>query len=500
MRQSDARLDTIDADEIDLTQLFQKIWSGRGIIAAVSLAFFLIVGIFFGLRFLSFTGHNTHEIQLRFTFNGTEKGQYPNKTQFRLSDIVSSQTLHIIYEKYNLKGSGLAQTDFINNISIRPAAINRAFIDAKYKSRLGGKGLSQTEIAELENAYQLELAAASHRAAILTYTSYQHSVIADALIEKILFDIPAIWSRLAINEHGVLDLPVISVNAMHINTLKDEEYAIGTARIRDNILLLTASLDLLGSNERIALVRDPQSGLTVQDLNTQLQTFKNYRLEPLNTLITSQQAYRNQTTVKIFLESKLQSFQDQLDKTLQKASIYNTAFKEHSKSSINLGAGLRSPTATTEIGDTFFAHLLKLGDEVSASKYRQELTAEYIRLKLKAEDIKIEITLLNRQLRGIKKPIKKSTTIIIDEIYEKTIAEFLALSHSYSQLMTLARIHALSNNGSLFEALNNKASITSFNKIQLKRVITTAIVALIIGAMMGIFIALLRKTNPQQPH
>ena len=63
--------------------------------------------------------------------------------------------------------------------------------------------------------------------------------------------------------------------------------------------------------------------------------------------------------------------------------------------------------------------------------------------------------------------------------------------------MELSRKHALSNNGSLFEALDSEANVESFNSVQLKRVIIMTTIALIIGAMIGVFISLLRKTKSQ---
>ena len=486
-------------DEIDLRQLFLNIWSGRGLIVGVALAFFLLVGIFFGFRFLSFAGHNSLEIQLRFTFNGAEKGLYPNKTKFQLSDIISNQVLNSVYDKFKLEESGLSQSDFISNISIRPAAINREFIDAKYKSSLESKKISQAEIEGLEQAYKLELNTASHRSAILGYTSTHQDVLSSPLIEKILFSIPDIWSDLAINQHGILDLPVISISAINISELKNEEYAIGTALIGDNIKLLQDSLDVLEKNERVALVRDPTSGLTIKDLNHQLKTFKSYRLEPLDTLITTQQAYRDLPTVKIYLSSKLQTLEDTLNQTLKKADIYKIAYTEHTQSSNNLKTGFKSNSAAkTELGDAFIGQLLKLGDEVSESKYRQELTAKQIELKLEAEDLKTEITLIKRQLTGIKRTTNTPTDNTIAARYQKTVTNFSNLTNNYDQLMTLIRTHALSNNGSLFETLNSETKITSFNKVQLKRVIIVSIIAIIIGGMIGIFITLIRSSKSKE--
>jgi hypothetical protein len=497
INKEDASHESFENDEINLSQLFFTIWSGRGLIAGISLALFLLVGIYFGTKFLGFAGQSSHDIQLRFTFNGSEKGIYPNKTKFQLSDIISNQTLNIVYKKYKLADSGLSQADFISHISIRPAAINREFIDAKYKTRLGSKGLSQTEIEKLEKAYKSELDTASYRSAILSYADYSKSTIPNQLIEKFLFAIPTTWSTLAINEHGVLDLPVISASAMNLAELKDEEFIIGTALIRDNIKLLASSLLALEKNERIALVREPKSGLTIKDLSNQLQTFKSYRLEPLASLITTKQAYKDLATVKIFLQSKLQSNEDTLNNTLQKAAIYKAAYDEHALLSKNMDAKLQAPTSTkTEIGDSFFGQLLKLGDEASESKYRQELTAKQINLKLQAEDIKAEIIIIKRQLAGLKnKSQQKTENTPIADTYLKTINSFEKLTRNYSLLLELSRKHALSNNGSLFNILNSSANITRFDKIQLKRVITMAIVALIVGGMIGVFITLVLRSR-----
>jgi len=490
--------ESIDNDEIDLGQLFHTIWAGRGLIAGIALALCLLVCIYFGMRFLGFTGHSLQDIQLRFTFNGAEKGLYPNKTRFQLSDVISNQTLNVVYEKFKLSDSGLSQTDFVENISIQPAAVNRKFIDAKYKDRLNSKGLTQTEIEKLETAYKLELDTASRRSAILSYTSYKQDVIPEQLIEKILFDIPSTWSRLAINEHGVLDLPVMSVSTISIAELKDEEYTIGSALILDSIVRLTESLEILEKNKRIALVRDPQTGLTIKDLKHQLQTFNNYRLEPLNTLISTKNAYRDLSSVRIFLESKSQSLQDELDKTVQKAAIYQAAYAEHTISSKNLDASLQSPAGTnTEIGDAFIGQVLKLGNEVSESKYRQKLTEEQINLKLRAEDIIAEITLLERQLASLSKTNNDPESVSVADLYNKTVDNFSGLTDSYNTLMELARAHALSNNGALVEILNSNAVVTAFDKIQLKRVIKIAIIALILGAMIGCFIVLMLKVNKQ---
>ena len=483
-------------DEIDLKQLFLSIWSGRGLIAGVALALCLLVGIFFGIRFLSFAGYSSHDIQLRFTFPGAEKGLYPNKSKFQLSDIISNQVLNSVYDKYKLQSSDLTPSDFINNITIRPAAINREFIDAKYKSRLSSKKISQAEIEGLEAAYKLELNTASHRSAILSYSSTNQDVLSKQIIERILFDIPVIWSELAIKQHGVLDLPVISTNAIEISELKNEEYAIGTALIHDSIKLLQNSLEELQSNQRIALVRDPASGMTIKDLRNQLKTFQSYRLEPLDTLITSQQAYRDLSTVKIYLKSKLQTLEDDLDKTLKKANIYKTAYSEHTQSSNNLRTGFKPSSGTnTELGDAFIGQLLKLGDEASESKYRQQLTSEQIKLKLEAEDLKTEITILKRQLSGINKTSNTSSDNSIPARYKKVITEFSSLTNSYNQLINLIRAHTLSNTGSLFETLNSETEITDFNKIQLKRVIIATVAALFIGAMIGVFITLLRNSK-----
>ncbi len=488
-------------DEIEIGQLINTIWSGRGLILGVALGFLLLVGIFFGSRFLISSEHRTQDIQISFPFSGAEKGEYPNGTGFQLSDIISSQVLSVVHEKQKLSEMGISLEGFTNNISIRPAAIDREFIDKKYKTRLSTEDLSQAEIEELESGYKAELTIANHRAALLSYSYGSRDLISSQQIGQILFDIPETWASITVNEHGVLTPPVIDIRALSsAEELRNVDFLIGITLMKgDTKAMLTAS-NLVVGNDRLSRIHDPVSGLSIIGLVHRLQKFDQFHLEPALNLISSKNIYRNAAYIEVFLNSSLQMLTDQLNAIEKKVAIFSNAYQETLAASRNFGTGLQLPRGTTtetQIGDAFLGQLLKLGDELSESTFRQYLLEHQIKLKTQAEDMNVEIVQLKRQLAGLKingHELEDSTF----EPYEKAVEEFMTLVVDYDNIINLVRNHVLSNTGALYESMNSTARVSSFDKIQMKRIIKLALVAWILGGMVGVFITLMRKSaNPK---
>jgi len=478
--------------ETSLKSLAHTIWSGKKLISILSLCLFLIASSFYSSHFYSLSGSQSHTIQLQFTFPGAEKGLYPNDTQFNLSDIISAQVLEPIYKKYPQINQSLSLQAFMGNFIIHPAAIKRSAIEAKYRNKLEAESLSQTEISTLENAYKTELSTSSQRSAYLSYQSHTSESIKPHLIEKILLEIPFSWSRLAINQNGVLDLPITNTLSMDLNKLNNEEYTLGLALIQDYIEQLKNSLSILNRSHNAELIQDPETGLNLRSLNNQLERFESYQLNTLDKLVTNQHAFKDLKSTKAFLLSRLESLQDRLHNTLSKAQIYKIAYQEHTQLSGRHRAYFRPVSGTsTELGDAFISQLVKLGKKISESEYRQQLTSMEIALTLKAEDLKTEITLVKRKLSGINEHSENSLTPEnINNLYLKATNKFIEISKRYTRLADIAKHHKLPEGNSLFELIENKVSTTSMNLIQFQRTAMAGFVALLIGVMLGVLIVL----------
>lgn len=480
---------------ISLASLLVIIWSGKKLISILALGLFIVSSVFFSSRFYSPGSNQYHTVQLQFTFAGAEKGLYPNGTQFNFSDITSAQVLKSVYNKYPLINQQLSLEQFMGKFIIHPAVIQRSAIEARYRDELNSGQLSQTEISALEKTYKTELSTRSQRSASLSYLSNSPEPLERELIEKILIDIPLIWSRLAINQSGALDLPIISQSSMDLARLNSQEYEIGLALIHDYKKLLKNSLSILNQNQNAELILDPETGLSLRDLNNQLDRFETYQLNTLDKLVTNQHAFKDLKITKAFLLSKLQSLQDRLRNIRHKADIYKAAYQEHSQLSDNFRANFQPLSGTnTELGDAFVSQLVKLGKKISESKFRQQLIDQQITLTLKAEDLKAEITLLKRKLSGLNEhKVNSSAQININDLYLKAINKFIEISNHYTKLTTIAKFHNLSGRDSLFELLENEAITTSMNLIQFQRTATAGLVALLVGAMFGVLIVLVRE-------
>ena len=251
-------------------------------------------------------------------------------------------------------------------------------------------------------------------------------------------------------------------------------------------------------NERLSLIQDPISGRSVVGFGSRLEKFIQYRLEPFRALIITKNIYRDVDSIDNFLKSRRQTLEDQTNEIDRNISIFSNAYRENLLASRDYGIELQLPTGTqteTQIGDGFLGQLLKLGDELSESTFRQYLLEEQIKLKFQKEEIITEIIKVKRQIfsQDFENGGIKSTSEY--EPYEAIVKEFSSLIDDYGKVVGLVQKYVLSNNGALYESLNSTARVTNFDKIQLKRVIMAALVALILGGMVGTFITLLRKAG-----
>jgi len=106
------------SDEIDISELFNKIWLRRWfILAMVFIAGVFTAGILAILLLIKAPEKQYSEI-LQFNFPSAEKGLYPSGQQFSSSDIVTAKLLEEVYSSNELKNTGLSFNDFIRSIRI----------------------------------------------------------------------------------------------------------------------------------------------------------------------------------------------------------------------------------------------------------------------------------------------------------------------------------------------------------------------------------------------
>jgi len=297
-------------DEIDISELFNKIWLRRkSIIASVFIAGVIALGIM-SLAMIKDAPERRYSQILQFNFPTAEQGMYPAGQKFSSNDIVSAKVLSEVFERNKLDQHGIKMEDFIDAISVNPFAENAEFIKKKYQGLLANKKLTRPEIESLEKAYLDEIRAAQSRFVRLSFIENNLTGLDAILVQKILTDIPRVWSRISIEELGVLDLKIAGADFYQGELVQRFEYLQTLEYLKDSAKYLGDALDLLVTDEIGGLVRNPQTGKSGYDLQVQLKNLVAFEVEPLFSTVTNLGITRDADKALIYLRNTIQNFQD----------------------------------------------------------------------------------------------------------------------------------------------------------------------------------------------
>lgn len=211
-----------------------------------------------------------------FTFPQSEKGKYPNGSDFSVSDLVNRTVLESVWRENKLESQGMSLADLEAAVSIVPYADNEMFIRSKYQGMLARKNLSTADISSMERDFRLELEGHAKKNALLSLTLPFSSSISGSLAIKIIRDIPETWSKQAIQQLGVVSMPVADGEAV-----KDEVLKKGSPfQIVDYFYKsadgLALTLNRISAYPGGDTLKDPETGLSVEDLKHQVAELNRY--------------------------------------------------------------------------------------------------------------------------------------------------------------------------------------------------------------------------------
>jgi len=389
-------------DEIDLGELIKKIWATR---ATVVLAVLVVAGVYIAFIAFSYTskaGYVRYSQSFDLTFEGLDKGEFPNGTPFVMSEIVSPVVLNAVYREYNLESQGLKLDDFRRAISIEPYSPETPFIKQRYERQLGSN-LSAAETAELQANMQQALEQAQQGSVRIALT-FEKNALPAALAQQVLLDIAQTWAERAIKNQGVLELniPLYTAKIFDEARFNNLDYLIGIELLLENIGLVESNIEALKAQPAAANVVDAETGFNLEDLLKTIQDVKQYDLRQLMDPVKELGLTRHREVVELYSNRQLSELT--LDKSFweQRSELAGKVlqgFKSAGGSSSNLTGGI---VATPQLGDAFLDRLVSLFKESGEQEFRQGLTQKILEYQNKAlaidqriEEIRLVLTALS---------------------------------------------------------------------------------------------------------
>lgn len=485
-------------DEINISELFNKIWLRRKYIFAFVFIVFVITLGLLSVGLLINPPEKRYSKILQFNFPTAEKGLYPAGQKFSYNDIVSAKVLLDVFNKNNLTNHNINFGQFIDAISVNPFSENEAFIKEKYRGLLANNKLSRPEIETLEKTYLDELNAALSRFVRLSFIESNLQGLDEILIQNILMDIPKTWSKLSIKELGVLDLKIAGANFYQSGLVDRFEYIQTLEYLLDSSTYLQESLALLVSDDVGGLVRNPKSGKSVYDLQVQLKNLLAFEIEPLFSTVTNLGITRDADKALIYLNNTIQNFEDNKSILLKKALNYKGIIDQYSASNVSNKALNQEGTAggLSQFDGTFLDKFTAMVEDKNDQVFKQKLLNQRLLVLQSIEDIEGNIIKFKRAKKRLQSSAEDNSADIRKDVIKdinRARENLETLVAEYKGLLIVRNQQVLGNTASLYQITSNNLMVDTSINSRLRSIAMISILVGFIALMLSVVIAFFRR-------
>jgi len=472
-----------DEDIIDLGALLRAVWSFRHLMLVTALAAFFGLAALLAVTKLAIPTTQVHQVALRFVFPGAAKGIYPNEQPFSPNDLLSPVVLERVYKKNRVEKYGLKLKDFVSALSIHPYSPTHDSIVARYQKRLSNRKLSFTERKRIEENMKAELREAENGNALLRLTLIKRLPVPDAIVDKILNDIPREWANYSIGTLGVLKLPVTihGKNTLNSQQIMRIEPLLVVETLHRDLLDLIKDLTEIYETGGSRTVSDPGTGYSFRGLLADLRTFELTDIANVKARLLQNGVIENKDILLASLKEREKSLRQKADLLEQQAANAENAlrlFLEKQGNQRNRllpdSSGASQPNApgqpTTQLTEGFIDKLVTLLTENNESviAYKRNMANRVANLRNSSISYKITADGLASLAGQINK--MASANSADPEKLAKARQALLALSKRLENYRHIASIligriteKKISRNGKLYDFFKLTASQSAYS-------------------------------------
>lgn len=464
-----------------------------------------MMSILIGWRFISSPPMTTYSEMISFTFSQSEKGAYPNGSPFSITDVTNRNVIAAVWEENKLESQGITLKELTDSISIIPYADNEEFIKKKYQGMLARKNLTSAEISTIERDFRIELESQARKNALLSLTVPFNSPLSGSLAKKVLSDIPKTWSLQAINQLGVVSIPMADIESVQDDILKKGS----PFQILDYFYKSAAQLQLTIS--RIAdypggdSLKDPETGLSIEDLRRRVADLNRYWILDFDNYV---QQHNKASEIDIrSAEIHLKELKDRQAQYIAEAKTYVSALQNYDAvtktskvaQSFEYGNGNRMQNGASGVqldGDSL-QRLIDIGSQNKDSDFRQELTRKAVQAELNAKNMDQEILRNERRIQAARASGGKGQ---VDnekmQFYTQEIwKQMLAISSSIQRIQKLQMVKFSDADGQLYTSGSVSKSFAS----SVTGIILAPLVILILcGIVLAVVTIIGRVAKPER--
>ncbi len=364
-------------EEFDWKKLLHNVWAVRKpVLLSVVIVTVGYCG-FFILKLLRSSPTITHSQIIHFTFQGAEKGYYPNKSRFDIGDLIAPNLLAQVYDHVGLSRREISKPRFIRSFSVLPYTPAYDLIVQKYEALASRQRIQIAEAQQLQRDMEEEIRQLQHRAVRLSFKS-KWRAIENKKIKNILRSVPRQWANKMVNDYGVLELDT----ELHSKKLFDEslytnmDYLLALDLLETNIEAMSSTISELLKRPNSKRVIDKKTGYYLVDVQKFLVDIQNYDLRLLTSAIRERGISNDPELVTLYYEYENSRLKREKNYSSMQVELIETTLKNYSQQFANIvptnNAGETAADMIQASGDFLdkIANLIKQGDDL---QYRQNL-------------------------------------------------------------------------------------------------------------------------------
>ena len=398
-------------DEISLIDIFKKLWLRRGLLVILPIVTLLLAVVFIFLSAVKTTTPTVYFVQL----NGIEKSSYPNGARFSPQDLLIPEVL-----EHASAQLGLDFNDKLRQaIQVEYGMPTSLGLSKKYQKRLSAKGLTATEIDQINKEYEENLSHDSQRGLRISINHSDLGLNAEEA-SAFAYALPSSWSYVYSTKYRVL----IDTSLNNISIIKKHNPLEKTSDIlaaRNSIRRMNQGLTTLSKDNRLQSIVS-ESNLNSEDLKSSLQLFEEIYFRPLLAGLFNNP---DQVANSFIIETQLQ-----IDEINVNLSEFDRIVDDIRSFRLQTGGKVDSSIdrESVQLGDNTIQQIIDLANQASLSDYLQRTLSSRRELAAQKASLETELSRSNSKLDLVN---KEFLTIATDD--------FKFLKQEYTSLLKASR-------------------------------------------------------------
>ena len=457
-----------ELDEISLVDIFNKLWSRRGLLVIIPFLSLALGGIHILQTKVKVSTPTVYYVQLQ----GIKNAEYPNGAKFSPTDLLLPEVLEQIAQEFNI-----AMTPrFRNAISVEYGSPLLLGVHKKYQlmltdaegSRTNLRRTTTAEIEKINQDYENEVLEISRSGIKVTVNHGLLGLQPNEGVE-LAAAIPRIWNQVIADKYSVMTDNRLSgaIIDKDINNLTDSTDILAA---RDTLKQIIKGLKIISNDNRLQYLRS-SSGFNSEYLLNLINSFENRYFK----FLVDDVYKKSDMAAKAYLiDTKLKI--EELDLSIE--AINRNISDIRNFSTNNYGdQGVSDPENSVQFSDNTITQIVNLSNKASLTEYLKEILIERKNLLQRRAVLNTEITRA------------ESPTIVFDveKLHKNAVADYNYIQNEYLLLLKKIQIISQEKYGDFYRPLGlrggSQSTITNKSKLILA-------LSFLIGLFIAVMVAL----------